>query len=112
MLQSYSAQGDAFFDGGSQALGIGHYLGILKRRALFIIVPFCLVLLLGSFITAIQRPIYQASGKILVESQEIPTDLVKPTVTAGANERIQVIQQRIMTRDNLLGFVKKYGMFV
>ena len=112
MLQSYSAQGDAFSDGGGQALGLGHYLGILKRRALFIIIPFCLVLLLGSFFTAIQRPIYLASGKILVESQEIPTDLVKPTVTTGASERIQVIQQRIMTRDNLLGLVKKYGMFV
>ena len=112
MLQSYSVPGETFFEGAGQTLGIAHYFGLLKRRALYIIVPFCLVLLVGSFITVIQRPIYEAAGKILVESQEIPTDLVRPTVTAGANERIQVIQQRIMTRDNLLALVKKYGMFV
>ena len=82
-----------------------------ETRAFYFIVPFIVVLLLGAFVTAIQRPIYQAKGKILVESQEIPTDLVRPTVTETANQRIQVIQQRIMTRDNLLALVKKYGMF-
>jgi capsular polysaccharide biosynthesis protein len=111
MLQTYSAQGEAFYDGGGQSFGLDHYLGILKRRALYFVIPFGLVLLLGSFITAIQRPIYRAEGKILVESQEIPTDLVRPTVTDTANERIQVIEQRIMTRDNLLALVNKYGIF-
>jgi uncharacterized protein involved in exopolysaccharide biosynthesis len=65
----------------------------------------------GVFVVAIQRPIYEAEGKILVETQEIPADLVKPTVTESANQRIQVIQQRIMTRDNLLPIVNKYGLF-
>jgi len=111
MLQSYSAQGEVFYDGGGQSFGLSHFLGILKRRALYGVGAFSLVLLIGTFITAIQRPIYQAQGKILVESQEIPTDLVRPTVTQTANERIQVIQQRIMTRDNLLSLVNKYKMF-
>ena len=112
MLQTYSDQsGGASYEGGSQSLGIDHYLDILKRRALYFVIPFCLVLLAGSVIAAIQRPIYQAQGRILVETQEIPTDLVRPTVTDSADQRIQVIQQRIMTRDNLLALVKKYGMF-
>jgi uncharacterized protein involved in exopolysaccharide biosynthesis len=102
MLQSYSAQGEVFYDGGGQSIGLSHFLGILKRRALYGVGAFSLILLIGTLITAIQRPIYQAQGKVLVESQEIPADLVRPTVTQTANERIQVIQQRIMTRDNLL----------
>ena len=111
MLQAYSTQSENFYQGGGSNLGISHYLGILKRRALYGVASFVVVLLVGSFITAIQRPIYKAEGKVLVESQEIPTDLVRPTVTDSANERIQVIQQRIMTRDNLLAIVNKYGMF-
>lgn len=116
MLQTHSPQSDAYFEGGNQGLGnqglgLDHYLAIAKRRALYFAVTFTLVLLLGAFVTAIQRPIYEASGKVLVESQEIPTDLVRPTVTESANQRIQVMQQRIMTRDNLLGLVNKYGMF-
>src|SRR5262249_460759 len=56
-------------------------------------------------------PTYLSEGKILVESQQIPTDLVRPTVTAAAKERIQVIQQRVTTRDNLLAIADKYQMF-
>jgi uncharacterized protein involved in exopolysaccharide biosynthesis len=111
MLQSYSAQGEAFYDGGAQGIGLSQSLQILKRRALYCAAAFSIILLAGAFVTAIQRPIYEAKGKVLVESQGIPTDLVKPTVTQSANERIQVIQQRIMTRDNLLALVNKYKMF-
>jgi protein tyrosine kinase modulator len=111
MLQTYSSQSDGYEENGGPNLGLGHYLKIAKRRALYFAGAFSLVLLLGAFVTAIQRPLYEASGRVLVESQEIPADLVQPTVTESANERIQVIQQRIMTRDNLLGLVKKYGMF-
>src|SRR5262249_8212932 len=63
------------------------------------------------FLVIIQRPIYLSEGKILVESPEIPTDLVRPTVTEAANQRIQVIQQRIMTRDNLLAVIAKFKLF-
>jgi uncharacterized protein involved in exopolysaccharide biosynthesis len=114
MLQTYGSQGspsDAYYDSGGQNLGLGHYFEILKRRWFYFVGAFGVVLLLGAFVTAIQRPIYQAAGKVLVESQQIPTQLVQPTITESANEGIQVIQQRIMTRDNLLAIVKKYGMF-
>jgi uncharacterized protein involved in exopolysaccharide biosynthesis len=60
---------------------------------------------------AVQRPIYRAEGKILVESQAIPKDLVKPTITDSADQRIQIIQQRTMTRDNLLRIVREFGLF-
>ncbi len=111
MLQTYNTQNEGFYEGGAKGLALSDYLAILKRRALYLVITFGLILIVGSFVTAIQRPIYEAKGKILVESQEIPVDLVKPTVTEGANERIQVMQQRIMTRDNLLALVTKYAMF-
>jgi uncharacterized protein involved in exopolysaccharide biosynthesis len=111
MLQPYSAP-QAYYQAAIQPVGLGHYFQILKRRALYFALPFIAILLLGSFVTLIQRPIYEAKGKILVESQGVPADLVRPTVTDTANQRIQVIQQRIMTRDNLLALINKYGMFV
>lgn len=111
MLQSYTTQGEALYEAVGPTLSLSHYLEILKRRALYAALAFGVVLIVGAFITAIQRPIYEAKGKILVESQEIPTNLVRPTVTETANQRIQVIQQRILTRDNLLPLVNKYGLF-
>ena len=111
MLQTNTASIESFYRGEGQSLGLEHYLGILKRRYLYFAIPFIAILLVGAFVTAIQRPIYEAKGKILVQSQDIPTDLVRPTVMETANERIHVIQQRILTRDNLLGVVEKNGMF-
>ena len=61
-------------------------------------------------ITVIWPARYVAQGTILVQSQEIPSDLVRPTIAALANDRIQIIEQRVMTRDNLLTIAKKYRL--
>src|SRR5436305_384987 len=111
MLQSYAAQGQAFYEERGANTGLPHYFAIGKRRLLYFLIPFVLVFGAGALLTMIQKPIYLAEGKILVESQDIPVDLVRPTVTDTANQRIQVIQQRIMTRDNLLAIVSKFGLF-
>src|SRR5262245_14872853 len=88
-----------------------HYYGIMKKRIFYILIPFVLVLAAGSAVAMLWPPTYLSEGKILVESQQIPTDLVRPTVTATAKERIEVIQQRVMTRDNLLAIMDKYQIF-
>lgn len=93
-----------------QALSPAYFYEILKRRALFFIIPFLLILAIGSLITAAWPAIYLSQGTILVQSQEIPSDLVRPTVGALANDRIQVIEQRIMTRDNLIALTRKFQL--
>ena len=47
---------------------------------------------------------------MLIESQEIPTDLVQPTVSTLADERVALLQQRIMIRDKLLAIADKYKL--
>src|SRR5258708_35651377 len=111
MLQNYSSQHQQLVEDRDQGPGLIHYLEIARRRIFFFATPFVLIFAVGALVVAIQRPIYLSEGKILVETQEIPADLVRPTVTDTANQRIQVIQQRIMTRDNLLATVNKFGLF-
>jgi uncharacterized protein involved in exopolysaccharide biosynthesis len=111
MLQTYTAPPAGLYEDRAKGLDLAHLLGIFKRRIFFFAVPFVLVLTTGFLVVAIQRPIYRAEGKILVESPEIPTDLVEPTVTAAATERIQVIEQRLMARDSLLPIVNKFNLF-
>jgi uncharacterized protein involved in exopolysaccharide biosynthesis len=88
-----------------------YYLGLLKRRFPYFLIPFVLVLLAGGAVTYLWPATYFSEGKILVQSQQIPTELVRPTVTSAAQERIQVIEQRTMTRDNLLAIVDKFKLF-
>jgi capsular polysaccharide biosynthesis protein len=88
-----------------------YYYEILKKRKFYGLIPFVCVLAIGSAVTMLWPPIYQSEGKILVESQQIPIDLVRPTVTASASERVATIQQRVLTRDNLLKIADKYQIF-
>ena len=91
--------------------GFEFYLSVIKRRWPYFLIPFVIVLSIGGLVAMLMPPIYRSEARILVQSQQIPLDLVKPTVTASAEERIQIIAQRIMTRDNLMGIVNKFGMF-
>lgn len=110
MLDSSRAQ--APFEIDDQAtLDPLYYYQILKKRKFYGLVPFLCVFAIGFAIVMLWPPTYQSEGKILVESQQIPVDLVRPTVTATASERIATIQQRVMTRDNLLKIVDKYQIF-
>jgi uncharacterized protein involved in exopolysaccharide biosynthesis len=93
-----------------QPLTPAYLYDVLKRRPFYFAIPFLLILAIGSAITALLPAQYLSQGTILVASQEIPTDLVRPTVAALANDRIQVIEQRIMTRDNLLAIAKKFPL--
>ena len=93
-----------------QAISLPYLFDILKRRALYFAIPFLLVLAIGTVVTVAWPAKYLSEGKILISSQEIPTELVRPTVSTVANERIQYIQQRIMTRDNLLAIAKKFNV--
>jgi protein tyrosine kinase modulator len=103
---------DAFGEGHqSQSLNLGHYFETFRRRFFFFLFPFGLISVLGLYLAAIQKPDYLSEGKILVESQSIAPDLVKPIGTATASERIQLIQQRVLTRENLLSLANKFGLF-
>jgi protein tyrosine kinase modulator len=87
------------------------YWNLVKRRAVFFLIPFILVLSAGLALAALWPASYESVGKILVESQQIPTELVRPTVTSAAQERIQVIEQRTMSRENLLAIIDKFQLF-
>ncbi len=54
---------------------------------------------------------YRSAGTILIEQQEIPTDLVQSTVTSYADERVQIISKRVMTTDTLLDIIRRYGLY-
>jgi uncharacterized protein involved in exopolysaccharide biosynthesis len=111
MLQTYSAPQAIPYEDHSEHFDLSYYVGVFKRRILYFAIPFLLIVMFGSAVVEIQRPIYRAEGKILVESPEIPPELVHPTITEVANERVQVIQQRIMARDNLMAVANKFNLF-
>jgi uncharacterized protein involved in exopolysaccharide biosynthesis len=109
MLDSSHLQ--APFEIDDQSLDPFQYYAILKKRKFYGLIPCIVVFAIGFAIAMLWPPTFLSEGKILVVSQQIPIDLVRPTVTATASERLMTIEQRVMTRDNLLKIVDKYRLY-
>ena len=54
---------------------------------------------------------YMSTGTILIEQQEVPMELVRSTISSYADQRIQVITQRVMTTENLLKIIQRYDLY-
>lgn len=92
-------------------LDIRAYFDVLRRRYLFLVIPAVVIAIAGAVVAQVLPKIYEARATILVESQAIPTEMASSTVTANAAERIQVIEQRLMTRDNLLEIARQFSLY-
>jgi uncharacterized protein involved in exopolysaccharide biosynthesis len=95
----------------NQAPDIKDYLKIIKRRSKFLVIPFVVISMLSIVLSVVLPSVYRSMATILIEEQEIPSDLVRSTVTTFADQRIQVISQRIMSRSNLTDIIKKYDLY-
>lgn len=90
-------------------------IGALRRRLWLII----LVTLLGSaiavFVLSKRDHIYEATAVVQIESPRVVqapggTDTTN-TLVANAEQRIKLIEQRLMSRDSLLALIEKYNLF-
>lgn len=84
---------------------------VLRRRLVYFLAPILVIVPIGLAVIMTLPPLYVAQGKILVESQQIPEELIKSTATAYAEERIQTISQRVLTRNRLLEVADKFNLF-
>lgn len=87
------------------------YMVFLQRRKWFIVVPWFVVLCIASVVAFILPPIYQSTAKILIESQQVPEDLVRTTVTGYAEERIRTITEQILSRKILEQIIKDFRLY-
>lgn len=94
-----------------QVKSMQDYLAMLRRRRVLIASISGIVILATVIFALALPPVYRASATILIEQQEIPSDLVRSTVSSYADQRIQSINQRVMTRGNLVDIIRKYDLY-
>jgi len=84
---------------------------IIKRRRLMIIVTLLAVFLLSVLIVVVWTPVYRSSSTILIEDQDISRDYVTSIITSYADQRLQTINQRIMSASRLLEIIKRFNLY-
>ncbi len=89
----------------------GFYWAVLLRR-LPVMALFALLFSGMGVFAALQLPdVYSTSARLLVEEPLIPDNMVASTVQSSAIEQLAVIEQRLLTRANLIDIANRYDVF-
>jgi uncharacterized protein involved in exopolysaccharide biosynthesis len=91
---------------------LGDYVEALKRRRTLFLGVMVVIAVVSAAVAFLLPPVYRAQATILIEQQEIPSDLVRSTVTTYANQRIQLISQRVLTTTNLQQLIERYDLYL
>ena len=87
------------------------YVRLAWRRRWFIAIP-VVVVASATFVVAMFLPNrYRASTNILIIPQRVPENFVRPTVTADLTERLNMIQQQILSRTRLERIVQEFNLY-
>jgi len=95
-------------DSGLTAIDV---FGMLRRRKWAGVATGFVGLCLTVTVALIWPSTYESVATILIEESGVPSDLVKSTVSAFATDRLQVIQQRVMTTQNLSDMIDRFGLY-
>jgi len=86
------------------------WLAYWRRRGTFFLAA-ALASLAAVALALLLPPTYRSSATILIEQQEIPQEMVRSVITSFADQRVQVISQRVMTTQNLLSLINRYKLY-
>lgn len=92
-------------------LDMKYYFNVFLRRSPYFLVVASLFTSVGVTAAMLLPAEYEAKATLLVESPQIPTALASSTVTTQAPEQLQIIQQRMFTRENLLDIANQLQVF-
>lgn len=84
---------------------------VLKRRWWLAVILFSTILVASLGLGLSLPYIYTSSASILIEGQSIPEDYVRSTVTMDVERRLQVLTQKILSRQNLEKLMTQFGLY-
>lgn len=92
-------------------MDFGFYFKVFLRRLPYFLVMLILGSTIGVALAVMLPSTYTSTAKLVVESEQIPDELAASTVQTQADEQLQLIQQRILTRDTLLEMANRLGIY-
>ncbi len=86
------------------------YLSLFVRRMYFLLMIIVCCTIAGVIVALTAPAVYKAQAQLVVESPQIPGELASTTVQASVVEILEVIEQRLLTRANLLDLSRRFNV--
>lgn len=90
---------------------LSEILRMLNRHIVLIGVILLIGCLLSVMYALRQPKLYQTVALVQIEQPRIRDPLVSDTVGGAMLQRLQIIEQRLMARDNVMKIIEKHGLF-
>lgn len=87
------------------------YFSRFLRRIHYVLIIFAAGSAIGLTLARMLPPVYVAAALLVVENEEIPDELAASTVQTEITAQLQIIQQRILTRANLLDMANRLQIY-
>lgn len=88
------------------------FLSIFWRRLPYFLVVATLASAISIIVATTLPPAYVSHVRLLVESPQIPTNLAASTVNTPAMEQLQIVEQRLLTRSNMLDIARRLNVLL
>jgi capsular polysaccharide biosynthesis protein len=93
------------------AMTLKDLAGILRRRKWLLLLPALGVFALSAVVAFVIPATYKSTTTILIEEQGIPREYVTANITSFADQRLQSINQRIMSTTKLLDLITRFRLY-
>jgi len=80
---------------------LADYFDVLRRRWIYLATLLPASIMVAVYLAFTLPPLYLSSATILLEPSSVPADMIKTTVTAFADQQIEIVRGRVMTSANL-----------
>lgn len=92
-------------------MSLKDYVAAFHRRRTRILLTGLTIVTMSLTLAFLWPPTYKSTATILIEEQEIPSDLVRSTITSYADQRIETIKQQVMSRTTLWKVVEQFNLY-
>ena len=87
------------------------FASILKRRALYLLIPTVVFAVAAVGISYMIAPRYVSQTLVLIEQQKISDDYVKPVLTSDMDDRLAAMKEQILSRARIQPIVERFNLF-
>ena len=86
-------------------------IAILWRRKWLLIIPAFVLFAISVAVALTRPPIYQSKATILIEEPNVSGEFLEPITAGYADQRVQVISQQVLSRQNLILLIEKFDLY-
>jgi polysaccharide chain length determinant protein (PEP-CTERM system associated) len=88
-------------------LTLGDYFDVVRRRWIFLATILPAAILIAVYTAFTLPPMYRSLAAIMLEPSSIPADMIRTTVTAYADQQLELVRRRVMTKESMARVVEE-----